>query len=98
MNRHDTDGKIREIVTKYMRMSCGLIIISPRYHQGYNKDVHGDITLIVTETNDEIELWQMNNLLDGIKQALYQSQLISNIYCTFSGFNQVTLRCYYAKK
>ena len=87
--------RVIEIVKNNTTMSCGITVYSPKYNE-YNPQEHGDITFILTETNEDMPLWRLNDLLSTIKKRLYHNG-VSNIYCTYGGFNKVTIKCYYSK-
>lgn len=88
MNEYEFINSLKKIIKENVTLSCGLKFFD---------DTDGVFSFTVIETNDDIALWRLNELLDTLKRRLYQNG-VQSIYCTFGGFNEVNLRCHYIVK
>ena len=85
MKEYEFIKGLEKIIKENVTLSCGL---------KFYDDTEGVFSFTVIETNDDIALWRLNEMLDTLKRRLYQNG-VQSIYCTFGGFNEVNLRCHY---
>lgn len=97
MKEYEKSDFVENIIKQNIPMTCGIRIFSVRY-SGYCKREHGDISIVITETDEDVTIWRLNQILENIKKNLYKSQIIDEIYTSFNACNEFVLRCYYIKE